>query len=292
MARTRSIAVVAPAGIFDRARLGAAEAALRARGHTVVEGAHIDGRHRWFAGPAADRAADLAWALTAPGIDTVWFARGGSGTADLLAGLPWGALDGREVWGFSDATALFSAAWGRGRPRGVHAPVLHSLLDAPDDDSRAAVWSLLEDGVAPSLPGRRLCGPATSPVAPVVGGNLCVLASLCGTPWAPDLRGAILLLEDVGERPYRLDRLLAQLAQAGHLDGLAGVALGEFSLPAHPADAGIDLDAVFTERLGPLGVPVLTGLPVGHGRRNRPFVQGAPMQLTDAGLLPLPPERA
>lgn len=292
MARTRSIAVVAPAGIFDRARLDAAEAALRARGHRVVEGAHIDARHRWFAGTASQRAADLAAALTRLDVDTVWFARGGSGTADLLGALPWGAMDGREVWGFSDATAFFAAAWGRGRTRGVHAPVLHSLLDGPDADSQDAVWALLEHGVAPPLPGRRLCGPATAPIAPVVGGNLCVLASLCGTPWAPDLRGVILLLEDVGERPYRLDRLLGQLAQAGHLDGLAGVALGEFQLPSHPADADIDLDAVFAERLGPLGVPVVAGLPVGHGRRNRPFCQGAPMQLTDAGLVPVAAERA
>ena len=187
------IAVVAPAGVFVPARLAYTLEGVRALGYEPVLAPSIEARHRYFAGTTAQRAADLAWALTAPDIDAVWFARGGYGTAQTLALLPWGSLDSRPVIGFSDATALLVAMHKRGL-RGVHGPVLHGLCEwdlgshppvTPiDSESRAVLRALLATGVAPALPGRPLLGDPAPVRGPVIGGNLTVLASLAGTPWA------------------------------------------------------------------------------------------------------------
>ncbi|MBT2211760.1 hypothetical protein KLI87_26930 [Actinomadura sp. NEAU-AAG7] len=118
---------------------------------------------------------------------------------------------------------------------------------------------------------------------PLTGGTLTLLTALLGTPYAPPpAAGRVVLLEDVSEAPYRIDRMLVQLLQAGWFDGAAGVVLGSWERSGDPAE----LDAVFAARLGPLGVPVLAGAPVGHGPRQRTLELGAPVRL-DAGALTL-----
>jgi muramoyltetrapeptide carboxypeptidase len=102
----------------------------------------------------------------------------------------------------------------------------------------------------------------------LTGGNLAVLVALMGTPFMPDLRGCVLFLEDVGEDPYKIDRLLCQLRLGGHLNGLAGVLLGSFSDAASP-------DEVLADYLHPLGCPVLAGWPAGHATPNLPLPMGA-----------------
>jgi muramoyltetrapeptide carboxypeptidase len=101
----------------------------------------------------------------------------------------------------------------------------------------------------------------------LLGGNLCMLGSSIGTPYLPDLEGAILLLEDVGELPYRVDRMLTHLRNCGILQRVAGVAVGQFSEPGNGGGVIKPAD-VLIERLGDLGIPVLGGLPIGHGNRN------------------------
>jgi muramoyltetrapeptide carboxypeptidase len=283
LSRGARVAVVAPAHPFDPERLRGGLDWLRDWGATPVEAPNLRARHRYTAGTVAERAADLQWALSHPDLDAVWFARGGSGTGRLLDALDWSRVVAqRPVFGFSDATALFCGLWRRGRGRPVHAPVLHSILGPGDAESRDHLAATLAGRSAP-LPARQLCGPVGPVEAPLLGGNLCVLASLCGTPWQLDARGALLLLEDIGEPPYKLDRLIWQLDRAGALDGLAGVALGEFTGcgPRDP-DAGWDLDALFTDLLGGRGVPVFTDLPVGHGARNHAFVWGRRVRLEEA----------
>lgn len=251
-------------------------------GLELVRAPNLSARHRYLAGTVEQRAEDLAWAMTAPDISAVWFARGGYGTAQLLGRLPLDALDDRPIIGFSDATALFCAMAGRGRA--VHGPVLHSLADLADPDSQEALRALLMEGVSAPLPGAAVQGPFSPVIAPLTGGNLTVLASLCGTPWAWSARDHIAVLEDVGEAPYRLERGLNQLIASGALDGVAGVALGEFKDCDPRAGVPWTLLDVLVETLAPLGVPIVAGLPVGHGSRNRAWTLGAIAELYSGGL--------
>jgi muramoyltetrapeptide carboxypeptidase len=275
------VVVVAPAGIFDDTKLQEGIRLLRDWGYEVSEASHLRSRFRYTAGPADARREDLHRALTGPGIDAVWYARGGYGSVHCLPGLPL-IPDERLVIGYSDATSLFCGLQRRERGRGriLHGPVLQSVPQHIGGESRELLRRMLSTGEAPALIGHSLVpGPVVS--GPVVGGNLCVLASLVGTPWQLDVRGAILLLEDVGEAPYKLDRLVTQLRAAGCLDGVAGIVLGEFPRCDPPAEADWTLDDLFRDLLAPLNVPVLAGVPVGHAANNHAFWYGA-----RASLLP------
>lgn len=283
--RGSRVAVVAPSGVFDPAGLDRGMAEIRSWGLEPVQAPHLYARHRTTAGTAAQRAADLAWALSSPDIAAVWAARGGHGAVHLLPDLAGAVVDDRPLIGFSDVTALFCALWRAGVGRGVHGPVLHSLADHCDADSRAWLRSMLLDGRGGLLPGQHLAGPPARLEAPLVGGNLCVLASLCGTPWALRAEGCIVLLEDIAEPAYKIDRMVHQLRGAGCLDGAVGIALGSFTACSVPDGADWTLADLLVELLEPLGVPVVAGLPVGHGPANRSFVVGAPAILdTGQGL--------
>lgn len=289
---SRRIGVVAPAGVFSPDRLRGGMDTLASWGHLPIEAPNLRARHRYTAGTTQQRHDDLRWALTSPDVDAVWFARGGYGTFAAMQDLPWDQVDARPVLGFSDATALLVALHRRGRT-GIHAPVVQGLADPQtyaepgavlvDAASRTALERLLQGQATPALAGHHLCGPEREVQGPVVGGNLAVLASLCGTAERLDTRGAILLLEEVGEAPYRVDRLLTQLKAAGWLEDLAGIALGDF-LGCEPRDETWNLAEVLRDLLSPLGVPVVAGLPVGHGARNLAWRYGNPAQLSGEGV--------
>jgi muramoyltetrapeptide carboxypeptidase len=274
------IAVVSPSGNFDPARLEAGLGVIRDWGYRpeLLPGA---GRHhRYLAGTDAVRLADLERAFQG-GWDAVWAARGGYGIARLLGQLRWDELAPVPFLGFSDGTGLLNALAARGRPA-VHAPVLHSLADLCDDASRAHLRALLA-GESPAPMHGQVLRPGTAE-GPLVGGNLCVLASLCGTPWQLRGRACIVVLEEVNEAPYKIDRLLTQLIDAGCLDGVAGIAIGSLLGAEPPEGADWTMYDVLTDLLAPLGVPVLVGLPIGHGARNHAFRVGAPARIVGARL--------
>ena len=119
--------------------------------------------------------------------------------------------------------------------------------------------------------------PAAGGVAegPLVVSNLTIATSLIGTPWLPDLRGTVLVLEDTGEAPYRIDRQLTQWRSSGLLRGVAGIGLGRFSWARDAVQPGdFSMEEILLERLRPLGVPLLSGLPVGHGVPNQALPLG------------------
>ncbi len=274
--------VFAPSGNFDPSRLEAGLAWVRSKGLEPVLSPGLGRRHRYLAGDDELRLSDLIWALTDPGLDAAWMARGGYGLTRLLHRVPWAAVPPRPVLGFSDATALFSGMWAAGVGQPVHAPVLQSLVGHSDEASRHALEGLLFGGQGASWSGRRLVeGDA---VGPLVGGNLCTLASLAGTAHSLACRGCILLLEEVGERPYRVDRLITQLIRAGTLDGVNGVVLGELSDCTERGEPGWDAGLILAERLRELGVPVLAGMPVGHGASNHAFPWGVEARLEGDSL--------
>ena len=276
------IAVVAPSHAFDPSRFEAGLALARAAGFELEPFPELLQPHRYFAATDAHRAAHLREALTADGYSAVWMVRGGSGLTRLLPHLEGLRLRAdRPIIGFSDVTALFCALHREGAGPLLHAPVLHSLAST-DPSDREALWAMLRGEPAAPLAGTTWVGGGAE--GWLCGGNLCLLAALCGTPWQLDARGAILVLEEVGEHPFRIDRMLQQVVSAGVLEGAAGIVLGEMVGSDAPEGADWALRDVFMEHLQPLGVPVLADLPFGHGTRNHPFPWGATARI-QAGTL-------
>jgi muramoyltetrapeptide carboxypeptidase len=275
------IAVVAPAHAYDPDRFEAGLRIARERGHDLRPLPGLLQPHRYFAAPAPHRLAQLVEALTDDQYGAVWIVRGGSGVTQLLEWLPYTRLPKRAVIGFSDVVALLVALTSRVGSPVVHGPVVHSL-SLTDEASLDHLFDLLEGRpVAPLVGQMWVDGEASGAL---VGGNLCTLAAMAGTRFQLDAHGAILVLEEVTEAPYRIERNLQQLRSAGVLDGVAGVAVGTFLDCDPPAGAAWSLREVLLDHLGPLGVPVVGGLPIGHGPANRAFPWGVEATLAGGRL--------
>jgi muramoyltetrapeptide carboxypeptidase len=283
--------VVAPAGPAAAERYAAGLALLRARFDVVsaYDPAAAAARLPYLAAEDTARAAALNAALRDERVSAVLCARGGYGSSRMLHLLDAAALRARRVplVGFSDITGLHAWAAGLGVPS-IHGPVVTQLPALPPCD-REALFALLEGSAPPALSGLRPLAPGCA-TGLFWGGNLSLLAHLCGTPYFPTAAGMILLLEDVGESPYRLDRMLTQLLLAGLFERVAGVVLGEFvACDSAPHEPTARVEDVLVERLGALGIPVAAGLPVGHGARNVALPLGVTARLdADAGLLDFP----
>jgi muramoyltetrapeptide carboxypeptidase len=265
-----SLRIIAPAGPFDGGALARGAARLRAR-YDVRVGEGIDQRRGYLAGDDTRRLDELFRALEEPDIKALVCARGGYGTMRLLDRLPHGTIRraGKLLVGFSDVTALH-ATWALSGLRSLHAPMAASLADA--SDAAFERWVAALEGALPSpFPVEPLV-PGTAE-GPLLGGNLAILAALVGTPYFPPVDGAILFLEDVGERPYRIDRMLTQLRLAGAFARVAGVAVGRFT-GCEPGADGTTVDDVLREHLGRLAVPVVLGVPTGHVADNAPLPLG------------------
>jgi muramoyltetrapeptide carboxypeptidase len=270
--------VVAPASSFDRASFEAGLEVISRR-YRVHYDPGLLTRHRYLAGNDERRLAELASALANKDARAVFSARGGYGMMRLLPGLEGVALAAKPVIGFSDITALHQLLQRRGLVS-IHGPVLTQLarLDAP---THARLFGLLEsDAPAAELTGREtfVAGIAEGPL---LGGNLAVLTRLLGTPFLAPLEGAVLLLEDVGERPYRLDRMWTHLALAGVFRRVRGIALGEFT-GCEDRDADYSSADVLRELAAATGLPCVAGFPIGHGPQNQPVPLGVRVRL-DAG---------
>ena len=266
--------MVAPAGPVPRDAFAAGAAILAGR-YTLVHDERIFTRDGYLAGDDDARAAELGRALADPAVEAVFCARGGYGLMRILDRLDAAAFARapKLIVGFSDVTALHAWAACAG-VASLHGPVVTQLGRVPADDV-AALFAFCESPAPPPpLAGLRALHGGRGE-GPLVGGNLEMITRLVGTPFALPLDGAVLFLEDVGERPYRIDRQLTQLRLAGALDRLAGVVLGDFVGCVEKDGSGPDAEAVLAERLGARGIPVLAGAPIGHGERNRALPHGA-----------------
>lgn len=277
-ARSR-VAIVSPSGpCLDADDLSRAIELCEHLGFVAQPGAHALDRMGYLAGTDAQRARDLNVALRDPDVDAVWCLRGGYGLTRILDEVDYGALleRPRVLVGYSDVTALLLAATATTGLVTFHGPtarqpmagfsqrhfervLLHAdaagrlePLPAPAD-----VLVPRENRVVTIVPGLA--------EGPLLGGNLSLVQCLIGTPFLPAFDGAILFLEDVNEPVYRIDRMLAHLRAAGVLGRLAGVALGRFTeIPREGGDGVLGLQEVLTTYFGPLGIPVVSGLPIGH----------------------------
>ncbi|WP_063784999.1 LD-carboxypeptidase [Streptomyces sp. TP-A0356] len=264
------VAVVASSGPVREERLAAGLDILRAWDLDPVVAPHVLDRHPDFpylAGTDADRAADLQSAWCDPDVAAVLCARGGYGAQRMVDLLDWAALRAagpKVLVGFSDVTALHEAFAARLGLATLHGPMV-SAVDflksaRAQEHLRATLFEpesvrTIRSGGAALVPGRAR--------GVTLGGCLSMLASELGTPHARSgARGGLLLIEDIGEEPYRIDRILTQLLRSGWLDGVAGIALGSWE-GCGPYE---ELRPVLVDRLGGLGVPVVEEFGFGHGQ--------------------------
>jgi muramoyltetrapeptide carboxypeptidase len=272
------IAVIAPASAFDRAAFEAGLALLAAR-YDVRYQPSIFERHRYLAGADARRLSELTEALRDPGVRAVFCARGGYGATRLLGrlGSPGAhTAAAKPLVGFSDVTALHLWLQSQGIIS-IHGPVLTQLALLPPA-THARLFAMLESPPpAPALAATETCVAGIAE-GPLLGGTLSVVTRLLGTPYLPSLEGAILLLEDVGERPYRLDRMWTHLALAGVFGQVHGIALGSFT-GCEEKDADYGAADVLRELAVATGLPCAAGFPIGHGAANEPVPLGARVRL-------------
>ena len=260
------IALVAASGpLRGESDLVTAEAHLRARGWEPVRGAHVLSRRGYLAGTDTERLRDLQWALDDPAIDAVWCVRGGYGLTRIVERMSLDAFITRPkaLIGYSDVTALHCAVAARSGIVTYHTHTARAVFPPLSDASLHAAVSKTGQpcGVwAPAVPvaGGRATGR-------LVGGNLALLAALCGTPYAMAAAGAIVVLEDINEAAYRVDRMLRQLEQSGALRGCVGLAIGQFTcVPDDENPGAFTIGELIAELADRLQVPCLANLPIGH----------------------------
>lgn len=259
-------------------RLRAGIAVLARRYRVRVEDGVL-ARDGYLAGDDRSRADALERCLRDPDVRAVIFARGGYGTMRILDDLDAGALrrDPKLIVGFSDATAILSWALARAGVRGIHGPMVGQLGELPAGDVDW-LFRLMEETRPLPLPPMPLApiGAAAGGVieGPLLGGNLCLLSHLLGTPYQLDFTGAVLFFEDVGEQPYRIDRYLTHLGLAGVLGSVAGAVVGDMTACRVP-DGHPDISSVIDERLRRHGVAGVCGAPLAHGERHVALPLGA-----------------
>lgn len=276
-----TIAVCAPAGGVSRGDANDAESALRGLGFKVKMGEHLLKGYGYLAGRDEQRAGELMKFVNDPEVDAIMAVRGGYGVMRILPLLDFAAIrESRKIIvGYSDITALVNTIYRISRMVAFHGPVATSAFERYSLDSfRRVVMSTTPAGSfgdSDEFNGSRFTERRASTIVSgkkqgrLVGGNLTLVTGLMGTPYEIDTRGAILFIEEVEEEPYKIDRMLTQLAISGKLSACAGVVIGRFS----KCEAGGgeyrligSLEEIIRRTLEPLGIPAVYGLPIGHIR--------------------------
>ena len=260
------VALVAPSGAITRAEdLERALDNVRSFGWVPVPGAHVMAQLGYLAGTDTDRLEDINSAFASDEIDAVWCVRGGYGSMRLLADIDYTALrrHRKPVIGFSDVTALHSAVHRNCGLVTFHGPTARAALTPFSRDSLLAALVDQRDscGIAQNA---RVLRPGRAR-GRIVGGNLALITALLGTPFAPNFEGAILVVEDIGEALYRIDRMLRHLILAGCLQQCVALVAGDFRPPREEVTTeNRTLDDVLGEAAARAGIPCLAGAPFGH----------------------------
>lgn len=297
------VALVAPATVtYDKNELSIAVESLEALGLRVRSGKHVLARYGYFAGADEIRAADINAAFAAEDVAGVIALRGGWGAARTLPYLDFDliAANPKVLLGYSDITSLLNAVLARSNLVGFHGPNGSSPWT---DFTTRSVKSILFDVEAPLMRNPRIRDDTLAvrdyrivPIVPgrargrLVGGNLTLFSGLLGTPWFPDVSGALVFLEEVGEYIYRCDRMLTQLALAGVFEKAAGVILGGFTGCGISPDrfGTFSLNDIFEQHLGGLGKPVFSGAMIGHIEWKRTIPVGGMAEIdAEAGTIQL-----
>ena len=298
-----TLGIVAPASAPpEPKKVDRAIAVLEKLGFRIKLAPNVHKRWGFLAGSDRERASDLMRMFADPRVNAILCVRGGYGTARLLPRLNYGLIrrNAKIFVGYSDITSLHCAFLVKADLISFHGPMLNSDF-ANDDMPKFTLQSFLRalgpnGKITPGAPeaagdishgyGRKTVRILRPGVArgQLIGGNLTLLCTTIGTPWQPPFRNRILFLEDLGEEPYRVDRMLTYLLNCGLLQHVAGIAIGLNKNCEDPkAKRGREyrqtLEDVFRERLLPLRVPLVTGLPFGHVPHNATLPVGCRVKL-------------
>ena len=269
------IGVVAPAGVLsDREALAKGLRFLHAMGFRTLVAKHLLAECGYLAGSDDQRLADLMGMFARPEVRAILCLRGGYGALRLLARIDFDFIrnNPKVFIGFSDITALHLAILKRAGLVTFHGPMLATDFGRSlSPYTRAKFLEVVLAGSGPTEIRNPLDGPAAFTITPgiargeLVGGNLTLITALQGTPFEIETQGRILFIEEVGEQPYRLDRMLTQLRLAGKLRAAAGVVVGECRGCETGTEGTFTVLQVLRDRLGDLGIPCFYGLAAGHG---------------------------
>ena len=299
-----TVAVIAPASsTFENEDIKMAMEVVASLGFKVKPGSHLFDRKGYLAGEDQDRANDLNRMFADPEVKGIFTLRGGYGTPRLLPYVDFDliAKNPKPLVGYSDITALLNAIHLKTGLITFHGPIANQNYT---EYTLERFYKILRDPLAPMVLGdlppfigrpgfidreNRLVRVAKGKArGRLTGGNLSLLVKMMGTPYQPDFAGKILVLEDVGEKPYRIDGMLTHLWLTGKLNELAGIVLGKFTDCDPDGPGSLSLETIFHERLTPLGIPVLRGLMIGHVANQCTFPIGAEAELdVAAGTLTL-----
>lgn len=290
-----TLGIIAPASAPpDPKAIDRGVALLEQLGYKTKLAPNVQKRLGYLAGTDRERAGDLMRLFTDDKVNGILCVRGGYGTARLLPLLDYQVIraHAKIFVGYSDITSLHCAFLTRAGLVSFHGPMLNSDFATPELPD-FTIQSFLQGLASPTAPKNIAAGYAGKTVkilrrgtaeGPLIGGNLALLGTLIGTPWQPSFRKSILFLEDVGEAPYRWDRMLTHLLNCGLLQQVAGIAIGLNADCTDPkAKVGGEyrqtLEEVLRERLLPLKIPILSGLPFGHVPHNATLPVGVQARL-------------
>ena len=285
-----TIGIVNPSSPVELDLLESGIAALKARGFRVIEAPHVRAHDGHHAGTPAGRAADFSRFYADPSTDVLWCARGGSSACRLWPLLDWNALAAlppKMVIGYSDTTSLLIPLSQRVGTVALHGPLVFELGTlAPEllDWQLRLLQSLQPAGLVAGSAAETLV-PGTAE-GELCGGCLSLVAATLGTPYQIETAGKLLLIEDIGEAPHRIERFLVQFAEAGLFQSVAGFVVGQ----ATDADDSktIPLRQIWSDLLAPYGKPAVLGFPFGHVSQNYALPLGVRARLdADAKILTL-----
>ncbi|MBW1944917.1 MAG: LD-carboxypeptidase [Deltaproteobacteria bacterium] len=261
-----TIGIVAPASHFDLEKFNKGIAVLESMGFNTSIPEMLFNKKEYFAGSDLERAEMVNRCFADPNVKAIMCARGGYGSIRILSLLDYKIIqkNPKIFVGFSDVSALLSTLYLRCRLVTFHGPTVTTLGNS-DDRTKDSLLSMMTSGDKPKIvikSGMTIQPGSAS--GTVLGGNLNTLCHLLGTPFQPDFKGCILFLEDRGEAPYQIDRMLSQMKLAGCFNSLAGLILGNFKDCGDADDIIRIAEDIFKDDK----IPIIAGLEVGHGKRN------------------------
>lgn len=268
----QTVALISPGSYVNETKLERAIQNLESLELKIKLSKHIRKVRGYTAGTDQERLEDLHAAFQDDQVDAIWCARGGYGCTRLLPYLDYKMIrkHPKILIGFSDITALLNSIYQKSCLQTYHGPVASSVFTPY---VREQIQEILFEGksvqILPQEGKQFSIGSKVKNSGQVIGGNLTVLSAMAGTSHFPKSKGKILLLEDIGEKPYRIDRMLTTLRQCMPLKEVAGIILGQFTdCEAGENDLSLSLKETFQDRLSDLGIPVIGGFPFGHEEEN------------------------